>query len=238
MFDIGLTLNGPATVATITNSAATPIQATGATLNGNVISTGGSIPQISIYYGTSDGGTNAAAWANNAAIGPQSGTFSAVVTGLEDQHDLFFHGQRHEQRGNFLGRAVKKFHHAGVRRAARRDQSARDGNYRHVRHVERPGALPRATNGRSPRIYYGPADGGTNPAAWANQVSLGAQPGIFNAQVAGLTPNTTYFFTTSASNSAGFAWGGPSKSFTTRAGHARAGADVPLRQHAAGPEHE
>jgi uncharacterized repeat protein (TIGR03806 family) len=214
VFDIGLTLNGPATVATITNSAATPIQATGATLNGNVISTGGSIPQISIYYGTSDGGTNAAAWAGNAAIGAQSGTFSAVVTGLKTNTTYFF--------------TASATNSAGI------SWAAPSKNFTTLAAVAPPAVtnLPAtaiaatfatlngqvlSTGNEWPvvRIYYGPADGGTNPAAWANQVSLGAQPGIFNSQIAALTPNTTYFFTTSASNSAGFAWGAPSKSFTT-----------------------
>ncbi|HZI32160.1 MAG TPA: hypothetical protein VFF11_07450, partial [Candidatus Binatia bacterium] len=66
-------------------------------------------------------------------------------------------------------------------------------------------------------IYYGTTDGGTNPAAWSNQVSLASQGGVFNLQVAGLAENTTYYYTTFAFNSAGSSWGGPSKSFTTLA---------------------
>jgi len=64
-------------------------------------------------------------------------------------------------------------------------------------------------------LYYGPANGGGNPAAWANSVSLGYQGGAFATNVAGLTPGTTYFYTAQAVNGGGTAWATTSGSFTT-----------------------
>jgi autotransporter-associated beta strand protein len=76
-----------------------------------------------------------------------------------------------------------------------------------------------STGGQIPvvRVYYGTNDGGTNPAAWANQILLGTKGGIFTALVSGLATNTTYYFTASASNSADVFWSVPSDSFTTLA---------------------
>ncbi len=64
-------------------------------------------------------------------------------------------------------------------------------------------------------IFYGPTDGGTNAAAWTNSAALGQRTGNYGFGVAGLTTNTTYYFTAMASNSAGSVWASPSQSFTT-----------------------
>ena len=64
----------PPSVATL---AATSVSATQATLEGNVISSGGDAPAITIYYGTSDGANNSANWSNSIELGQLgTGTFS------------------------------------------------------------------------------------------------------------------------------------------------------------------
>ncbi|MEY4916530.1 MAG: hypothetical protein RL616_443, partial [Verrucomicrobiota bacterium] len=74
-----------------------------------------------------------------------------------------------------------------------------------------------STGGQSPtvKIYFGTANGGTNPAAWTTNVSLGAQGGAFSAAVSNLTANTTYYFAAFATNAAGATWAAPALSFTT-----------------------
>ena len=76
-----------------------------------------------------------------------------------------------------------------------------------------------STGGQFPtvRIYYGTNNAGTNAAAWANNISLGLQTGTFNGTVSNLTANTTYFFNSSASNSAGTGWASSPLTFTTLA---------------------
>ena len=69
-------------LATVTNEPATGVLPNSATLNGAVVSNGGYIPNITIYYGSSDGNTNASAWASSVNIGLQNGAFSQTVGNL------------------------------------------------------------------------------------------------------------------------------------------------------------
>ena len=76
-----------------------------------------------------------------------------------------------------------------------------------------------STGGSAPTIivYYGPSDGRTNPVNWAFSTNLGIQSGAFSAAIAGLSPNTTYYYTANAANIGGSSWASPSESFTTTA---------------------
>src|ERR1017187_5182612 len=65
----------------VANLPASPVLATSATLNGQIVSPGTSTPFVTIYYGTTDGQTNAAAWANHVSLGQTNGNFSATVAG-------------------------------------------------------------------------------------------------------------------------------------------------------------
>jgi uncharacterized repeat protein (TIGR03806 family) len=49
-------------------------------LGGQVLSTGGVTTTVNLFYGTSNGSTNAAAWANDVPFGAQMGAFSQTVT--------------------------------------------------------------------------------------------------------------------------------------------------------------
>jgi hypothetical protein len=63
--------------------AATNATSTTATLNGSVDATDGVNPAVTLYWGTTDGGTTPTAWANTVNMGTLGvGTFSANVTNL------------------------------------------------------------------------------------------------------------------------------------------------------------
>ena len=216
VFDLGLTLSGPPTAATITNTPATAIQADSAALNGQVVSTGGTPPQVEIFYGPTDGGTNSAAWSNKVALGPQAGSYSALVTGLAINTPYFFTGWASNNVGSSWAAPSRSFTTLSTLSLASVTNLPATGIAAAFATLN--GQVV-STGNEWPlvRLYYGPADGGTNPAAWSNTVSLGVQSGVFKAQIAGLTANATYYFTASVSNSAGVAWGAASRTFTTLA---------------------
>jgi hypothetical protein len=55
------------TTPTITLSAATNVTASTATLNGNITNNGGASTTVTLYWGTTDGGTTTSAWTNSSA---------------------------------------------------------------------------------------------------------------------------------------------------------------------------
>ncbi|MFP6855090.1 MAG: LamG-like jellyroll fold domain-containing protein, partial [Opitutales bacterium] len=78
-----LQLTVVATAPVITTEAASLVSAGSASFNGNVIGDGGDAPVILIYYGTSDGGTNASAWTLSLDLGSKGeGLFGQVIGGL------------------------------------------------------------------------------------------------------------------------------------------------------------
>src|SRR5439155_20777914 len=62
----------PFITASLVNLPATNIQATWATMNGNVTSTGADTPAVTLYYGSLDAGTNAGLWSSNVCLWIQS----------------------------------------------------------------------------------------------------------------------------------------------------------------------
>ena len=213
VFDLGLAPTGSPTVAVITNSPATAVQTTSAALNGKIIYAGGSTPQVVIFYGTSDGGTNAAGWSDNVALGPQSGNFSATVTGLKTNTAYFFTAWGSNNVG--VAWAAPSEHFATPTASPPTATNLPATGIAATFATLNGRVLTNGNEWPATTIYYGTSDGGQNPAAWANEVSLGAQAGFFSAQTVGLMANTTYYYTASVSNSAGVAWGGPSESFIT-----------------------
>jgi hypothetical protein len=77
-------------VPQVTNAPATAVGANFGTLNGTVLSTGGAGTSVILYYGKSDGGTNAANWSQSVAIGAQSGLYSQTISGLASNTIYYF----------------------------------------------------------------------------------------------------------------------------------------------------
>src|SRR5713101_6931528 len=86
--------------ATVTNLPATWVQATSARLNGQVLSTDGSLTTVTIYYGPVDGRINPGAWSNSLSLGTQGGVFSANISGLVPSKVYFFTSKSVNSFGN------------------------------------------------------------------------------------------------------------------------------------------
>jgi len=77
-------------VPTVTNLPASNVQGTIATLNGQVLSVGGQAPAVTLFFGGTDGQTNAGAWANSVVLGTQSGTFAQTISGLTPDSTYYY----------------------------------------------------------------------------------------------------------------------------------------------------
>ncbi len=212
---LGNQTNGPFTVATVTNAPATGIGTRTATLMGNIVSTGGDAPETLIYYGPTDGTTNANAWAQRVLIGVQSGSFAQSITGLAVNTTYYFNAVAVNAAGTCWATQSQVFTTAPAFLTAVTNLPAAN--------MTTNSALLSGqvltTGGDAPTVtlYYGPSNGGNNPAAWAHNISLGTQVGRFAAVVTGLTASTTFYFTAMAANAAGQSWAAPALSFTTPA---------------------
>jgi len=201
------------TLATVTNLGATDIQATTATLRGQVLSTGGSIPTVTFYYGPSDGGTNPLAWASSVVVGIRSGVFTQDVAGLGVDSTYYFTAKAVNSLGTAWASSTASFATLNPMPATVSNTVASSIT---VNLATLAGQVV-ATGGDAPGVtlFYGATDGGTNAANWARSISLGVQPGSFQCTVSELVSNTTYYYTARGVNLGGTGWATPSQSFTT-----------------------
>ncbi|HEY4416572.1 MAG TPA: chitobiase/beta-hexosaminidase C-terminal domain-containing protein [Verrucomicrobiae bacterium] len=203
------------TPASMTNLPATGIQPTSATLSGQVVSSGGFAPTITVYYGTVNGGTNAGSWANSVNLGVQTGAFSQSVSNLLPGTFYYYTVNGVNYAGNSWAAPSQSFSTAplAVPQVTTAPATAISANTATLNgQVLSTGGSPTGVI-----LFYGLTDGGTNAGTWSNQFSLGLQSGAFSQTISGLSSNAVYYFTAEATNSQGAAWSAPSQTFTTLA---------------------
>ena len=200
-------------LAVITNLPAANIQTTTAVLNGQVLSTGGDVPTLTLYYSVTDGGTNVGSWSQSITVGPQSGSFTQAISGLSFGTTYYFTAKAVNGAGTTWAAPSQSFTTVAPSLATITNLPASS--------VQGASASLNgqvlSTGGDTPNVtlYYGPMNGGTSAAAWSNNIPAGSQTGIFAQTILGLTTNTTYYFTAQAVNGAGTTWATPASFFTT-----------------------
>jgi hypothetical protein len=202
-----------AATPSVITTAASLIGASTASLGANVTSTGGDAPTVTIYYGTSDGGTSTAAWAHSISLGELSGLGNTAVPGLLSGTAYHFRAYAGNSAGGSWGPESCHFSTLAITLPLieTRDPDGLTGTTAnlHGKVTQTGNEDPLVT------LFYGTTDGGTNPAAWTTSAAIGQQNGEFSRFVAGLSTTTSYFYRWRATNTAGSAWSSPSATFTT-----------------------
>lgn len=202
----------------ITNAAATSVSQTSATANGTLLSTGGSTTEGWLLWGTSDGGTNKAAWASSVSLGAIGvGAVNASLSSLSAQTTYYYTFYASNTVADSWAAPASSFTTLAPATSAAPTIANAAATGVTTNTATLNGTL--TSTGNLPTqvwVYWGTSDLGQTRSGWAASASLGTSTvGGLTQSATGLTTNTTYYYRYYASNSAGTAWGSPATSFTT-----------------------
>ena len=202
------------TEPTVSNVPATNVMPTSATIAANVQTTGGQNPQISIYWGGADGGTDTGAWDHIAELGSGPvGTHAVEVTDLTQLTTYYYRAFVSNAAGGSWASSTATFTtgRVDVPRVATAEASSVASS------SARLNGQVTDTGGDTPQVtlYFGDEDGGTDAAAWDSAVPLGDQAGAFSYFVTNLSPETEYFYRAYGENQSGGSWSDFTTAFTT-----------------------
>jgi len=206
-------LTGVSSTLAVANREATDLASTSAMLNGT-LSCSGLAMNVWVYWGTSDGGTNAGAWSNGVQVASYTGVvdqaLSHTVSGLDTNVQYYYAFRATNATLDMWGVPSQGFTALGPPV------------------VDNDGATditPLATarlrgsfvdhNRGEVTICWGLSDGGTNsPADWENHAVLGEQTVAAFAHVAsGLLYPLTYYYRCYATNACGEDWSDTAATF-------------------------
>ncbi|MEM7392769.1 MAG: hypothetical protein AAF492_10510, partial [Verrucomicrobiota bacterium] len=173
----------------------------------------GALFEVFVYYGTSDGDTNAITWSNVMEVASltnvASSNLSLMLTGLVDSATHFYRFRMTNCFEDIWSPVTAVFNTEGP--PVVDNAGGASGIGREVATIN--GTL---TSGGVANVsfYWGPNDGGTSKSNWANQVDLGSMlEGSFSQMLSGLTFGVQYFYRTYATNQLGEAWATTSHTF-------------------------
>jgi hypothetical protein len=183
-----------------------------AEVSGDVTRVGVAVPEVTVFYGPADGGSDPGAWAGSVGLGPQGGAFRVSLSGLQPFTRYWYTARAVNAAGTAWAPSSRDFATA-VAAPVLENLPVSELTVS----TARLGVRVVSTGGRAPAVtlYHGPVDGGTAPAAWQHQVSLGAVGTTGSAVIGGLGAGKLYHYRVSGVNEGGTVWAGSSGSFTT-----------------------
>ena len=203
---------GAAEPPVVSNQPADSITTSSARLRGVIESLGGEAPQVTIYWGAVDGGTEAAAWENRATLGHQADSFDTTITGLQPAMPYYYRSAATNSAGTAWAAETAPFATLPLSLPLLTMDNAQG--------ITSESATLRATitdaggSACTVTFYFGPQDGEVNANAWAMQLPAGPAAGpAVERFVGGLTPGARYYFRAHAANATGTAWGDRTRSF-------------------------
>ena len=189
----------------IEDLAPTSVSATSAQLQGRVVTTGGQLPQITLHYGTSDGGTDAEAWEHAVSV-PPGRNYTQILDGLLSNTTYYYRSFAENDFGSDWADASSTLTTLTLSAPSMTTlpPASIGGSLATLEgRVDATGNdVPLVT------LYYGTSDGGTNVDDWAQATNLGEQTGSFVTTIDGLEPETDYYYAFWAQNALGGDWGG------------------------------
>ena len=208
-----LTFETLANPPSVTQSAASQITASSASLTATITDNGGDTSSVTFYYGTSDGGTNAGSWTSSTSLGTVRGTQSTTISSLNPSTSYFFRARATNSGGSTWTAATGSFSTTVLIAPTVANRSP--GTLTATSAALRGEVTDNGAQDPTVTIFYGTSDGGNTPGSWDATVAVGTEGGNYSRFVSGLTNDTTYFYTSRAVNSAGTSWAPSSETFDT-----------------------
>jgi hypothetical protein len=208
-----LTFETLANPPSVTQSAASQITASSASLTATITDNGGDTSSVTFYYGTSDGGTNAGSWTSSTSLGTVRGTQSTTISSLNPSTSYFFRARATNSGGSTWTAATGSFSTTVLIAPTVANRSP--GTLTATSAALRGEVTHNGAQDPTVTIFYGTSDGGNTPGSWDATVAVGTEGGNYSRFVSGLTNDTTYFYTSRAVNSAGTSWAPSSETFDT-----------------------
>ena len=203
----------PASVG-ITNTAETGLTTTSATFNAT-LDAPGSVFDVTVYWGTNDGGIVASDWGNTNFIGSYTNVVSTNLSfptnGLAEDVTYHYTFLAQNDATNMWADPSRTFKTLS-QPSINNDTGATPA----IGHATLNGEL--AAGSRADiYVYWGTSDGETNATSWANTNMLGELgEGAFSTNTTtDLIYGVTYYYRCYASNLVGADWANSTESFTT-----------------------